>query len=118
MQSSQMTAKKRKQAKAKPKPRVTGRKQLRRYAAEFKADAVKLARRGDRNMREVARGLGIPYQTLYVWVWNAEQEQGRPAPEGESPGEKIKRLERRVAQLEEEREILKKAATFFAKESE
>ena len=111
MQSSPMTTKRKK-----GKPRQ--RKRLRRYSAEFRANAVKLALRGDKPMSKVAKELGVPSQTLYTWVWSYERDHGAPPVEGEAPEEKVKRLEKRVAQLEEERDILKKAATFFAKESE
>ena len=61
----------------------------------------------------------MPMGTLHQWVQRHEQEQGGVAPaRDETPQETIRRLQARVAQLEEERDILKKAATFFAKESE
>ena len=90
----------------------------RRYSAQFKENAIKLAVGSDKSLALVAKELGIPSQCLYRWVSEHELEHGAAAPEGESVEAKVKRLEKRVAQLEEEREILKKAATFFAKESE
>ena len=94
------------------------RKRPRRYSAEFKANAVELALRGDKTITKVATELGVPSQTLYVWVWKYEREHGTVAPEGETLEQEVKRLKKQVAILEEEREILKKAATFFAKETE
>ena len=103
----------------KRKIKRSGRKRNRRYSPEFKFKAVQLAVRGDRTIRAVSDELGVPHQTLYVWVASYEREHGAPPPaDGETDAERIERLEKRVAQLEEEREILKKAATFFAKESE
>jgi transposase len=114
MQSSPMAASK----KGKAKTRARSRKRKRRYSPEFKEKAVKLALRGDRPMVKVATELGVPSQTLYTWVWDYERDHGSVAPEGETLEQKVKRLEKDVARLEEEREILKKAATFFAKENE
>ena len=103
----------------KKKKRQPGRRRPRRYSPQFKANAVQLSLQGDKPVAVVAKELGIPSQTLHMWVTRHEREQGAvAAAEGESAEAKIKRLEKRVAQLEEEREILKKAATFFAKESE
>ena len=101
----------------KPKPRA-GRKRLRRYSLEFKENAVKLARRGDKPMKVVAAELGLPPATLYTWVHDYEHEDGSIAPEGETPEQELARLRKENERLRMEREILKKAATFFAKESE
>jgi transposase len=63
---------------------------------------------------EVARDLGVSAGTLAQWVRRA----GEVASEAEPVSvEEMRRLRKRVAQLEEEREILKKAAAYFAKES-
>lgn len=94
------------------------KRRQRRYSAEFKENAVKLARKGDRTIVAVAKELGVPSQTLYVWVSDYEHEHGTIAPGGETPEQELKRLRKEVERLREEREILKKAATFFAKESE
>lgn len=112
-----MAGKKSKGRKPKPKPRA-GRKRLRRYSPEFKENAVKLARRGDRPIKAVAAELGLPPATLYTWVYDYEHEHGSIAPEGETPGQELARLRKENERLRMEREILKKAATFFAKESE
>ena len=109
MQGSQMVRNKRGQLR---------KRRPRRYTAEFKEKAVKLARRGDRSMAMVAKELGVPAKTLYGWVADYEHIHGSVAPENETPEQKVKRLEKEVELLREEREILKKAATFFAKESE
>lgn len=69
-------------------------------------------------MSTIAEELGVTKSTLWNWVRASESEHGTVAPPGETPEEEVKRLRREVAILREEREILKKAATFFAKESE
>jgi transposase len=104
---------------------------LRSYTDEFRAEAVALYRRGDRMMIEVADGLGISHSTFFGWVRKDEMKRKKQKPgtvrssPTESLEEKVARLEkenaqleRRNAQLEMDRAILKKAAAFFAKESE
>jgi transposase len=108
----------------------------RRYDQTFKEDALALLRRSERSFGAVARDLGVPPSTLEYW-YNADmakKRKQRPAagkslpvgdPSAESPEEKIARLERENNALRKEndslkmdRAILKKAAAFFAKESE
>jgi transposase len=104
-----------------------------RYDRAFINDAIELASRTERGLATVARNLGIPHSTLRNWYNGhgmAKKKNGRPAgvkrpPEDETPQEKIRRLEvelaaarREVESLKTDKEILKKAAAFFAKESE
>ncbi len=103
------------------------------YTDDFRADAVRMVRRGDRSLREVASDLGINHWTLRDWVRKDEMSRPKknkkaaavPAPEAETMEQKLARLERENARLvrvvetlEMDREILKKAAAFFARESE
>ena len=106
----------------------------RSYPPEFRTEAVALMRRRDCSYVEVAQELGVNQHTLRGWYMadlmarkkskNPTTLQGE-APAGESADEKVQRLERenaklrkQVERLEEDRAILKKAAAFFAKESE
>src|SRR5437870_3478741 len=91
----------------------------RRYTKEFKEEAVRLVKRGGGSLAEVSRGLGVSETTLWGFVHRADvaagkKEPGRPTP---MEREEIRQLRRENALLREEREILKKAAAFFAKES-
>ena len=90
----------------------------RRYTPEYRAEAVRLVEIGDRSVAEVARDLGISMQTLWQWVQQAKVEAGH-AGEALTATERdeLRELRREVARLREEREILKKATAFFAKES-
>jgi transposase len=106
----------------------------RTYLQSFREDAIALVHRSDRPMDQIADGLGVPRSTLHYWydVDMRKKGKGRGAaklpvgdPAAESPEEKVARLEKHVAALEKENEalkldraILKKAAAFFAKESE
>lgn len=92
------------------------KRRMRRYTPEYRAEAVRLVRSTGRSVKSVARELGIPHGTLYPWVRDAEQESGS-APLDQDERAELHRLRRRVAELEEDRLILKKAAAFFAKGS-
>ena len=91
-----------------------------RFSRQFKIDAVRLVTEQGYRVTEVARNLGIHPNMLSRWKRQLEAEsedafpgKGQMAPEKEE----LHRLRKRVKQLEMEREILKKAAAFFAKES-
>ncbi len=87
------------------------------YPVEFRAEAVRLARSRQAPLVEVARDLGVNVETLRSWVKRAAIDAGER--EGLTTDERaeLTRLRRENRLLKEEREILKKAATFFAKES-
>ena len=90
----------------------------RKFSPEFKADAVKLVQ-GGRSISAVAEDLEVSHSTLGRWVQQAEIDAGR-GPEGaltSSEKQELSELRREVKKLREEREILKKAAAFFAKEN-
>ena len=96
-----------------------GRKKKAKYTAEFRAEAVRLVREGGKSLSQVAKDLGMAHQTLWAWVEQAEVDDGRGRPEALTTNEReeLNRLRRENARLQEEREILKKATAFFAKES-
>jgi transposase len=106
-----------------------------KYTEEFKNDAMELVLRSGRTISEIAEDLGISHWTLREWYKRlpmAKKQkrlgtgQGATSqPAEESPEKRLAQLEREIAKLRKdnetlrmEREILKKAATFFAKESE
>ncbi len=87
------------------------------FTPEYKTEAVRLAQTGSGNIAATARDLGIDVTTLRDWLRRASApEPDRPSL---SPSEKqeLFQLRRDNAVLRMEREILKKAAAFFAKES-
>jgi len=87
------------------------------YPPEFRRDAVELYRRSGKPLRELAVDLGISTETLRMWVRQADVDAGERPGLSTDEREELRRLRRQVKVLEEEREILKKAAAFFAKES-
>jgi transposase len=88
-----------------------------KYPEQFRADAVELVRTSDRPLRQVARDLGVNHETLRSWVKTAEKQAApRPADSAITDQDELRTLRKRVAELEVEKEILRKAAAYFAKE--
>jgi transposase len=90
-------------------------KPRRRYANEFKAQAVELARQSGKSATQIAKELGISTAGLCRWIAQADAAQAKPPAQGEH--EELVRLRKEVETLRMERDFLKKAAAFFAKES-
>ena len=86
------------------------------YPKEFREDAVRLAQESDKTVTEVADDLGLDPGTLFTWIRRAKASE--PSPLTESERAELVALRRRVKTLETEREILKKAAAFFAREDD
>ena len=89
------------------------------YTADFRADAVRLADESDKSLRQVAADLGLAPESLRRWVQQARGDAGA-GPAGmvtTDEREELQRLRRAVKTLQVEREILKKAAACFAKET-
>lgn len=89
-----------------------------RYTKAFKAEAVRLLVEGDRNAAAVARDLGVRADLLRKW----KQEHLAAGLVQESPrdlteAERVRQLERELAVVRQERDFLKKATAFFARES-
>jgi transposase len=87
-----------------------------KYPEQFRRDAVELARSSDRPLRQVARELGVNHETLRNWVRTAEQAQAGPVDAVAVDQEELRALRKRVAELELEKDILREAAAYFAKE--
>ena len=90
------------------------RKTRRRFSDEFKAEAVKLVKQSNRSMAELAMELGINAKSIGEWVKRAE-ENSQAIDEDERA--ELRRLRKENSELRMEREILKKATAFFAKEN-
>jgi transposase len=94
-----------------------GRARRRRFTPEFKAEAVRMAAQSADSLAKIARDLGLSGGTLRKWVVKAE-----PTPAADSLREseraELLRLRRENRQLQLERDILKKATAFFARQSE
>lgn len=86
------------------------------YSAEFKREAVRLVAEQGLTVVKVAADLGISRNTLYAWVRDLQSEMA-PDRTGMSEQEELRQLRKEVAQLRLERDILKKAAAYFANDS-
>jgi transposase len=89
------------------------------YPAAFRAEAVELTRTSGKTIPELAQDLGVSGQTLRNWLHQADVDagRGRPGELSTAEREELRRLRRDNHILRQEREILKKAAAFFARET-
>ena len=89
------------------------------FTAEFKREAVRLMETSGKLPADLARELGIRRNQLYKWKEQLDK-RGATAFPGKgrrgTPGDEVARLKRELEQVKEERDILKKAAAYFAKE--
>ena len=87
-----------------------------RFSREFKEEAVRLAQSQDVPIKQVAKELGVSYWTLQYWLKQAKKNGKKPEPLPVE--EEVRQLRVEVRRLRLEREILKKATAFFAREPE
>jgi transposase len=89
------------------------------YPEEFRREAIRLARLGDQPQHRLAKSLGISDVTLRNWLKEEKVAKGeRPGGLSEDEREELARLRDENAKLRMEREILRKAAVFFAREDD
>jgi transposase len=96
----------------------------RKYAREFKLEALELLKRGNKSASEIERELGITTGMLLKWKQRYQvMEQGDHPEKQLGPSDlegakaEIRRLQRELAAVEEEREILKKALNIFSRKN-
>lgn len=91
----------------------------RQYTDEFKSEAVQLTRKSGRSVAQVARELGMSDNVLYRWM-NEQRHadsQGRTRQAVRAGQDELTRLKRENETLRKERDFLRRAAAFFARES-
>lgn len=99
------------------------RAQRTRFSAEFKREAVRLLEQGDKEVSQLARELGVARNKLYQWKEEVDRHGENAFPgtgnrNGHGKSNDTAALKAEIKRLREENEILKKAAIFFAKESD
>ena len=90
------------------------------YPAEFRESSVKLANESDQPIAQTARDLGINPNTLYGWISQYSQPISSATVAGRTDQhlyDELKQLKKENARLKEERDLLKKAAAYFAQET-
>ncbi len=93
------------------------RRARRAFTAEFKAEAVAVLQSSGKPLQQVAQELDLTESALRNWVRQAERPSAGAPPVGETERGELTRLREEVRVLRMERDFLKKAAAFFAKES-
>ena len=88
------------------------------YPPEFRREALELLKLSEKPITQIAKDLGVSEQTLYVWRRRAEVDQGKREGLSSDEREELRRLRKENRTLQMEKEILKKAAVFFAKETD
>jgi len=91
----------------------------RRFTAEYKVEVVRLYKVGDRSIGQIAKDLDLTETSVRAWVKQAEIDAGEGPADALTSGEReeLARLRQENKRLAMERDILKKATAFFAKES-
>jgi len=92
---------------------MTGQRQ--KFTKEFRREAVRLSRESGRTVRQIADDLGVGMSTLTKW--RAVDAERDPPPPHDDPQKELARLRRENEVLRQERDLLKKATAFFAKET-
>ena len=87
-----------------------------RYDAEFKRSSVELVETAGRPLPEIAQQLGIPAKTLESWKTHLRRSRNHPQPA--VPDDELTQLRRKLAHVERERDILKKALAICSREDD
>jgi len=86
-------------------------RQRKRYTEEYKIDVVRMIEEHQSRISEVAKDMGVRVDLLYAWKRKYGNQQPKPINPGISA--EVKRLQKRLSEVEEERDILKKAVAIF-----
>ena len=92
-------------------------KNKKQYSSEFRESAVKLAIESNQPIAQIAKELDIKKNTLYTWVDKYSKPKEAVMRADEHIFDENKRLKKELARVTQERDLLKKAAAYFAKES-
>ena len=87
------------------------------YPPEFKADVVAMALKGEVTKRQIAEDVGISETTLHRWIGQFEVDQGEREGTSSDERDELRQLRKDKRRLEQENEILRRAAAYFAKDA-
>jgi transposase-like protein len=87
----------------------------RAYPKEFRDDVVAVARKGEAPISQIAKDFGVSEQTLHNWMKKADIEDGVRPGMKQAESDQLREQRRRIRTLEQENEILRRAAAYFAK---
>ena len=87
-----------------------------RYPLDFRRDVVAVARKGEAPLNQIAKDFGVSEASLYNWLKKADVEDGVRPGLTEADAQELRALKKRNRVLEQEVEILKRAAAYFARE--
>jgi transposase len=91
-----------------------------RFTPEFKREAVRMLQSSDKAPADIARDLGIHRNQLYKWKEQFGHGGSRPTAgrqlRSDDSGDELTRLKRELERVKEERDVMRKAAAYFAKE--
>jgi len=95
------------------------RRKRRKFSEQFKTDAVRLVTSGSKTIAEVTGQFDLTETSLREWVARAMADAGKGPPNALTTAERVELIDlrKRLKRAEMERDILKKATAFFAKES-
>ena len=88
-----------------------------KFPAEFKRDVVAVARRGELTQAEIASDFGVSETTLRRWLKQADVDDGVVDGQTSAEQDELVQLRRRARRLQQENEILRRAAAYFAKDA-
>jgi transposase len=91
-------------------------KKRRRFTDEFREDVVNLIKTGDKSVAEISKDLDIAEQILYRWYKKFNGTANPKQVELTEKDKELRELRKRLADVEEERDILKKAISIFSKQ--
>ena len=93
-------------------------RKTKKYTLEFKKSSAKLAATSEQTISQTARNLGVNVNTLHGWVNKYFPNGSIHQTPGDNLSEELKRLRKELAKVKQERDILKKAAAYFASETQ
>jgi transposase len=97
---------------------VSNHRGRRPYPPEFKREAVELYRRSGKSLQVISEELGIAVESLRTWNKRYEIDVGEREGLTSAEREELRDLRRKLLRVEQERDLLKRAAAFFARETE